>query len=441
MQMDRGRGTLDTVLEKHINSEQITESRDRKFIHALIHGVLRWQARLDGIIDRVSRRPAHRLDPEIRILLRLGLFQIFFFDRVPPSAAVNTSVNLARSITGRKATGFVNAVLRNAIRQRETLVFPDAAADPVAALAARQSFAPWMIKRWIARRGLDDTLARCQALNTVAPLTLRTNTLRAARWMVIDTLTAGGEKPAPTPHSSTGICINRPTRAVPDLPGFTDGHFQVQDEAAQLVTFLLDPRPGERILDACAGLGGKTGHIVQQMKNRGQIVAVDRQAARLNQLTAEMRRLGGTIVETRTRDLETPAVLDDLGLFDRVLIDAPCSGLGVLRRHPDAKWHHSVDTLKKMARRQGRLLRHLSTQVKPGGVLVYAVCTTEPEENEDVIIRFLNGHPDFSLVPAARFLPDAAPPLAGADGFFRTFPHLHAMDGFFAARLHRSGAS
>ncbi|MEA3230471.1 MAG: 16S rRNA (cytosine(967)-C(5))-methyltransferase RsmB [Thermodesulfobacteriota bacterium] len=436
--LERNHHTLDDILDSAVEATPISSRRDRNFIFALTYGTLRWRGRLDWILDQVSNTPVQRMNPKVRNILRLGLFQILFMDRVPKSAAVNTAVDLTKTVAGPKVSGFVNAVLRNAIRRRETISFPDAARNPVAALATRKSFPPWMIERWIEQMGHDETLAMCKTINTIAPLTLRTNTLKTDRQALTAALQADGEDPQPTPCSPLGLRLTRTNRSVPDLPGFCDGGFQVQDEAAQLVTFLLDPRPGEKILDACAGLGGKTGHIAQQMKNTGRITAVDHQSAKLNRLDQEMRRLGITIVSPKTVDLNNASTTTRLGVFDRVLVDAPCSGLGVLRRHPDAKWRHTTRTFSKMAKRQLQFLDHLAPLVKPGGILVYAVCSTEPEENERVIKPFLNNHSNFTVTPATPFLPSTARHLVTPDGYFRTLVHRDQMDGFFAVRFRKT---
>ena len=438
--LERSHHTLDGILDPTIEATPISSRRDRNFIYALTHGTLRWQGRLDWMLDQVSKIPLQKIDPKIRNILRLGLFQILFMDRVPASAAVNTAVDLSRMVAGSKVTGFVNAMLRNAIRRRETISFPDATHNPVAALATRMSFPAWMIERWIKQMGYNETLAMCKTINTVAPLTLRTNTLTTDRQALIAALQAGDEDPHPTPFSPQGLRLTRTNRSVPDLPGFRDGGFQVQDEAAQLVTFLLDPKPGERILDACAGLGGKTGHIAQQMKNTGHITAVDYQSTKLSRLDQEMQRLKITIVSPQIVDLNNSSATARLGMFDRILVDAPCSGLGVLRRHPDAKWRHTTNTFSKMTDRQLQFLNNLAPLVKPEGILVYAVCSTEIEENEIVIDSFLNRHSNFVVTPTTPFLPSTARHLVTPDGYFRTFVHRHQMDGFFAARFRKSHA-
>jgi 16S rRNA (cytosine967-C5)-methyltransferase len=223
------------------------------------------------------------------------------------------------------------------------------------------------------------------------------------------------------------------------MQAFKEGRFAVQDGAAQLVSLLLNPRPGETVLDACAGLGGKTTHLAQIMENRGRIVALDHIAAKLERLEKEARRLGVEIIETRRLDLNRRPDPESLPVFDRILLDAPCSGLGVLRRNPDAKWSAHKRDIAGFARRQQRFLDHLAPLVKPGGVLVFAVCSMEPEENEQVIADFLKKHPDFDIKTPGSIQREILHPFVDADGFLRTTPQLHNMDGFFAARLTRRG--
>jgi 16S rRNA (cytosine967-C5)-methyltransferase len=241
----------------------------------------------------------------------------------------------------------------------------------------------------------------------------------------------------PTAYSPDGIRLDHPEDPVASMEGLRDGFFQVQDEAAQLVTLLLDPQPGETVMDACAGMGGKTGHIAQQMKNTGKILALDISPDKLERIHPEMCLLGITIVETRVHDLGRPLNTDLIGKYDRVLLDAPCSGLGVLRRNPDIKWRASLDRLERCQIRQIGFLDHVSRFVKPSGVLVYAVCSMEPEENEAVVAAFLCDHPEFTVEKSPAGLLPQTRSLMDTEGHLRTFPHLHAMDGFFAVRFRR----
>jgi len=251
-------------------------------------------------------------------------------------------------------------------------------------------------------------------------------------------LDSEAEQVKPTAYSPDGITFSNPASPIAALSAFKAGWFQVQDEAAQLVSLLLDPHPGDSVLDACAGLGGKTGHIAQLMKNEGTLVATDVNAGKLLRLKAEMQRLGVSILSTLEHDLELNWPRDQLQGFDRILLDAPCSGLGVMRRNPDIKWRSVKRNLKKYQTRQLRLLEKLAPLVKPGGIIVYAVCSPEPEENEAVVNDFLKNHDEFVISKESGQLPQKLCSMADAPGVFKTFPHLSQMDGFYSVRLQRT---
>jgi 16S rRNA (cytosine967-C5)-methyltransferase len=255
--------------------------------------------------------------------------------------------------------------------------------------------------------------------------------------VLLQTLTDEGGTVAGASMAPEALLLRHPQKPIEEFNAFRRGWFQVQDEAAQLVTILLDPQPGERILDACAGLGGKTGHIAQRMQNSGVVVALDVNAAKLRMLAADMERLGISIVRPCCADLSDGRLSDDHGPYDRILLDAPCSGLGVLRRNPDAKWSVEETALGGCGRRQVEFLDRLAAQVKPGGVLVYAVCSNEPEEGEAVVTKFLKNHTDYRLENAADYLPRFVGSPLTRNGFLKTYPHRHGSDGFFSARFRR----
>jgi 16S rRNA (cytosine967-C5)-methyltransferase len=231
--------------------------------------------------------------------------------------------------------------------------------------------------------------------------------------------------------------MNKLKCSIPDLPAFKNGWFQVQDEAAQLVSLLLNPQPEESVLDACAGLGGKTAHLAQLMQNKGNIAAMDKDERKLHQLGLEMQRLGISIVDTTCLDLNIRLDTKQQGDFDRILLDAPCSGLGVLRRNPDIKWKSSESDLRRHAGVQKRFLENLAPLVKPNGILVYAVCSIEPEENETVINAFLKKYPEFVIDKSLGKLPETLHSLVEPATGFKTLPHLNHMDGFYFVRLKR----
>ena len=435
--VERGRAHLDLVLDRMPLSE--LSPRDRRLFNAMVFGVLRWRGRLDYILARLSKTPLRKIRPEVLNLLRLGLFQIVYLERVPDAAAVNTAVDICKSLAPTWVVRFVNGLLRNACRRHPTIEMPDVAADPLEALAVEQSMPAWLVTRWLGRYGLDECRRFCDAHNTIPPVTLRANAMRCRREQLQQRLSDRAKEVVPGALAPESLRLRGLSAPVDALPGFSQGWFQVQDEAAQLVTALLAPRPGETVLDACAGQGGKTGHIGQLMENRGRLVALDADRRRLERIAPEMRRLGIEGVRTALQDLEQPLAAAVAGPYDRVLLDAPCSGLGVLRRNPDTKWRLPPDAPETCGRRQLRLLERLALAVKSGGVLVYAVCSTEPEENEAVVDAFLERHPQFAADCRTGFLTAAARELVGPDGWLRCIPHRHQTDGFFAARLQCSG--
>lgn len=440
--LDRGQKTLDRVLEEDMSDkEHYLSRRDRALVNALVYGVLRRRGTLDWIIAYFSNTRLNAIDSNILNILRLGLFQVIYLDKIPVSAAVNTSVEIAKSFTSPKVVRFVNGVLRSSAKDYKKVPFPDRNKDPVKALATAKSFPEWLIKRWLDYFGLKETEALCDAVNTIPPITVRTNTLKISRNKLIETLKADVELIDYTSYSPDGIWFFKPKLPIPKIKAFEHGWFQVQDEAAQLVTYLLNPQPGETILDACAGLGGKTGHIAQMMKNKGKIVAMDKNDAKLLRHESEMKRLGISIVQTCIHNLDKPFDKNYIAKFDRILLDAPCSGLGVLRRNPDIKWLMSKKNLIYYKEKQVKFLDNISCLIKPSGVLVYVVCSTECEENEEVVKVFLNRHPEFVIEKKPDGLPFNARSLVNKNGYLKTFPHINNMDGFFSVCLKRKKIS
>jgi 16S rRNA (cytosine967-C5)-methyltransferase len=435
--LDRGRQTLDGILDDITPRTRILSRRDRSLFNALIYGVLRWRGRLDYIISHFSNTPLKKIEPGILNILRLGLFQIIYLDRIPDSAAVNTSVELTRQIGASRATGFVNALLRKASVNYDNVVFPGLKGDPVAFFSTVHSIPDWLARRWQHRYNPETLTALCETINAIPPITIRANTLKTTRQQLMRTLEDDVEHISPAPDAPDGIIMNKLKRSIPDLPAFKNGWFQVQDEAAQLVSLLLNPQPEESVLDACAGLGGKTAHLAQLMQNKGNIAAMDKDENKLQQLGSEMQRLGISTVRTTCHDLNLPPDTKLQGGFDRILLDAPCSGLGVMRRNPDIKWKSSEAGLKRHAGVQKRFLENLAQLVKPNGILVYAVCSVEPEENEAVITAFLKKHPEFVIDKSLGKLPETLHSLVEPAAGFKTMPHLSHMDGFYFVRLKR----
>ena len=420
----------DVALECEIGGRGLGP-RDAALATELTFGTLRWQRYLDWVLAPHSHRALDTLDLRVRILLRLAAYQIVFLDRVPAFAAVSDAVTLARERARPGIPEFVNAVLRAFARRGSREREPKLPPDPVEALATRWSYPTWLTARLIERWGEDEALALMRAMNERPPATLRVNTLRTTREELIARLARDEQLAArPGRWAPEGVTVEH-GGAPAGWRSFADGAFAVQDEASMLVSRLLGPRPGETVADVCAAPGTKTTHLAQLMGNTGHIVAFDPQPARLARVTEASARLGVTIVET-----ETGAVEEQASAWtercDAVLVDAPCSNLGVLRRNPDVKWRRKPADIAEAARRQTVILAAAATMVRTGGRLVYATCSLEREENDDVVSAFLARRPDF-----ARARPDGFPIDLDRDGVLRCLPHRHDTDGFTAVLLTR----
>ena len=413
---------------------------DRALATELVYGVLRWRGRLDWVISQLSNTPFHKIDSPVLNIIRLGIYQILFHSRIPQFAAVNDSVEMTKAVAPVWVVRFVNGLLRSASGGAKEISFPDYADDPVQAIVVRESHPFWLVERWVKRQGVEETRKLCAANNQVPPLTVRANTLKVSREDLRNSLKSHVEQIALTRFAPDGLSMRGLKHAVADIPSFRDGWFQVQDEAAQLITHLLDPKPGETVLDACAGFGGKTGHMAQLMQDRGKIKAMEKQSWKLDQLKASMVRLGISAASTWQHDLSGSLPVERFGTFDRVLLDAPCSGLGVLRRNPDAKWKKREVDLTRLKADQLRFLERLAPMVKMGGRLVYCVCSLEPEEGDNVVKDFLKNQTQFVIDQEPVGLPDVDERLMDSLGCFRSLPHEHNMDGFFAVRLKRTTA-
>ena len=441
----------DDTFDEAIKGTALSTS-DRALAFELVYGVLRHSILLDWRLDQISRKPMARLPLNVATVLRVAAYQLLYLDRIPDSAAVNEAVKLIRKQPGHDWGGLVNAILRNLIRQPEPLL-PDIRSEPVRALSIRFSCPPWTVERWITAFGFDQAETLCRKTLEIPPITLRTNTLRCTRQALLDRLLAEGMSAKETPVSPLGVTLEKcgnPGK----LSVVQEGWCYIEDEAAQLIPPLLHPQPGERILDACAAPGGKTTHLAQLMKNQGTIIAIDRQPERLTRLSDNCQRLGIGIIHTRQRDVATdeltinsvclesgPSAQDAIPEpFHRILVDAPCSGLGVLRRHPEGKILKLVSAITESGRLQQQILDRVCTLLRPGGILVYSACSIEPEETTEVISAFCQEHPEFQLEPVAPLMTTTGRSLVTDSGHLCTAFQSFNMDGFFACRLKKSDA-
>jgi 16S rRNA (cytosine967-C5)-methyltransferase len=409
---------------------------DRAFATDLVHGTLRWRGKIDFLLGHVLDRDMEKLEPLVANALRLGAYQIVCTDRVPDTAAVDQTVRCIRAAGAERATGLVNAVLRRLAAEHASFPLPRLEEDALGHLTHALSLPPWLASRWLETYGPDTAAALARASNDVPPLTIRVNPLRGSVPELLDALGARFPDARRCRYARWGIVLGRRGNPAID-PAFLGGRFTVQDEASQLVVALLDPQPGERVLDACAAPGGKATAIAERVGPSGEVLALDRHQRRLGLVQRQARRLGLTNLRCAAVDATRPlGELRGPRGFDRVLVDAPCSGVGTLRRNSDARWRIGPGDPQRLAETQLAILRNASNLLRPGGVLVYSTCTLLSDENEAIVEGFLGDAPEFSLCPAPQS-PEEARPLVDADGFLRCLPHLHDADGFFSARLVR----
>jgi 16S rRNA (cytosine967-C5)-methyltransferase len=424
--------------------ERLDDERDRSLAAEIAAGTLRWQGALDAIIGAFSRVPVARLDAEVLDVLRSAAYQLLHLERVPPSAVVNDAVELVRRERKASATGLVNAVLRRVDRERDRLPLPPAPepdGDDTAALdylSTTLSHPRWLVARWLARHGFEAVEAWARFDNSPAPITLRANTVKTTRKALAARLATQGIETMPTRFAPEGLVVTAGNPLQTQLSG--EGLFVVQDEASQLVAAFAGAAPGERVLDACAAPGGKTLAMAGDMRDAGLLVATDLRARRLSLLARTIAAGGARVVRLARADVCRR--LPFTPIFDCVLLDAPCSGLGTIRRDPEIRWRRRESDLRELTRRQREMLDRSAEVVRPGGRLVYTTCSSEPEENEEVVAEFLDRHPEFSVGHAGRAAGDGpAAAVVTGQGYVRTWPYAHGLEAFFAAILTRRAAA
>jgi 16S rRNA (cytosine967-C5)-methyltransferase len=425
----------DLALDAELTKVGRIDPRDRGLVTELVYGVLRQRGRLDFALSKFCSKPLAKVEPRVLNLLRLGAYQLLMLDRIPAPAAVHETVELARQVGLDRVTGFVNGILRSVIRQQSEIVWPDPV-DAVPYLEKLMAFPHWLAKSWVQQFGAQEAVVIAEALLQSAPFTVRVNTLKITREAFLEALQQNGFEARPTRYAPEGVVIT--ARSGGAIPGDAEGWYQVQDAASMLIAHLLGPKPGERILDACSAPGGKTTHVCALGVNAVDLLALDLHPQRVRLVESGARRLGCQGIETRAWDLtRTPDFLAPLS-FDRVLVDAPCSGLGVLRRNPEIRWRRTAKDVTVMADQQRLILANTAPLVKPGGRLLYSLCTLVIEETSGVVQLFLADHPEFEQVDLREEAPAHWQELFGADGCLHTWPHHHDdMDAFFATAFRR----
>lgn len=424
------------LLQKRL--EQLASSMDRHLCTLLVNGVSKNRLTLDFAMRRHLRKPISALPREVRGILRIGAFQLLYLDKIPPAAAVHESVELTKT-KYNKFSGLVNGVLRQVLQTGWDFAWPDAQKEPIRYLSVRYSHPEWLVRRWYKRWGLTETEELCRANNEPATTWVRTNTLKISRAGLQEMLLAEGvqvTEGSRVPESLTIMGFG----ALERLESFQAGYFTVQDESSQLVAHVLGPLPGQAVLDVCSAPGGKTSHLAQLMKNQGQILAFDVHPHKLKLINDLAGRLGIGIIKTCLGDARELPEIKNFSQH-KVLVDAPCSGLGVLRRKADLRWHKEEQDLAELPQLQLAILERAAAAVTVGGELLYSTCTIEPEENFEVVKAFRALHPEFIPVDIAEGLPfrllDEKDRHQAQKGMLQLLPHRHRMDGFFLAKFRR----
>ena len=435
-----GRADLSSAIARARTT--LRDDRDRALTSEIATGVQRMRAALDHLIVVSSKRRLERLDAEIVEILRLSLYQLLYLTRVPAAAVVDDAVMLAGRAGKRSAAGFVNAVLRSVSRTRASLPLPGRPADPANRADAIEYFSVtlshprWLAERWYDRLGFDAAERWMEFNNRPAPLTLRANRLRITPADLRDRLRSRDVAVVPGRYAPDALVVEsgHPLRGT----DHDEGWFVVQDEASQLVALLAGAHPGRRVLDTCASPGGKTTAIAAALDEGGRIVACDVRHRRISLLGRTVKTTGATNVRIVQADLLS--ALPFRAAFDTVIVDAPCSGLGTLRRDPDIRWRRREAELASFAAAELRMLRHAAEVVNPGGRLVYATCSSEPEENEGVAEAFLLGAPTFTAIDARLAHPSMPQVVVDDRGHLRTAPDRHGLEAFFGAVFERRRA-
>ena len=427
--VERTDAYLDKLLEAELRSEEINDL-DKSLLTEIVNGVLRWQMKLDWVLNGFFHGNFTKAEVTVKNSLRAALYQIMFLDKVPHHAAVNEAVEFVKRIRGEKAGNLVNAVLRNIIRNIDGIHYPDVTIDAAQYLAVMYSHPVWVVRRWMNRFGFAETEKLLHANNERPNLSLRINTSKTTVENFLELLRSQNVVFEKSKYLGNFVRTTNLSN-ISQTELFRKGFFSVQDESAGIACQLLGVQPGDRVIDMCAAPGGKTNFIGEMLHGKGEVIAVDKYATRLNLVKSSCERLGIAnvkIVAADSTEFSTEPA-------DKVLLDAPCSGLGVLAKKPDVKLKRDADDIRDLVNLQRLLIENAATLVKNGGVLVYSTCTTEPEENFGIIRMFLQQHPEFDIDSAAQFVP---PSLVTTDGYVETFPHVHGMDGSFSIRLEKN---
>lgn len=421
---EQDRSYSNLLLHQTIQKYRLDKS-DAALATEIVYGTIQRLNTIDYFLGKFVAKGMAKLQPWVRSLLRLSFYQMYYLDRIPDHAIVNEAVNLAKKKGHQGISGMVNGVLRNVIRQKDSLLIPEKlpAAERIALV---HSHPQWLVSRWLRQLGEAKTEQICEANNVPPRVSIRANTMKLGRNELVELLRQADIQAEPSALAPAGVIV-RGAGNMALTPWFAEGLFSIQDESSMLVAEAVDPQPGEKVLDCCAAPGGKTMHMAEKMKDSGQVWACDVHEHKAKLIQEQADRLGLKSVKTLTADARKLTERFEAGSFDRILLDAPCSGLGVIRRKPDMKWSKLEQELDDICVIQRDLLNEVHKLLRPGGILVYSTCTIEHNENEGMVQSFLRDHPEFEW--------------ADEQGPVQIYPYEHQSDGFFIAKLRKRAFS
>lgn len=428
--IERSDSYLDRVLDFELKSPDLSKL-DKAFLTELVNGTIRWKARLDYVISQFYRGDFSKVEISVKNALRVAVYQMIFLERIPQSAIVNETVEFVKKLRGQELGNQVNAILRCAIRKINVIEYPSIDEAPVDALSTIHSFPPWLVRRFIDRFGVYETEQLLTALNERPRLAIRVNPSNGSVEQLASELEKSGVIINPGKFIRNFLYAEGLSR-ISELNSFRAGRFVVQDESAGIVSILLDPKPGERILDACAAPGGKTTHILELTGCNVDLTCLEKYEVRARLIESSLHRLNYGKAKIVVADAST---YKESILFDKILVDAPSTGFGLIRRKPDSKWKREPEDIRTLNQVQTAILENVSKLLKKDGVIVYSTCTMEWQENQAVVQDFVNEHPEFVIEPADLFVDRD---LVGRGGFIEIFPHRHDIDGGFAARMRKT---
>ena len=418
------------ALKRNLNGDM--GKLDENFVREIVYGVLENKLYLDYIVGNFSKIRLNKIEPIILEILRIGVYQIVFLERIPDRAAVNESVKLAKKYSNTGSVKFVNGILRNISRKKDNLSYIEEK-NKIDYLSIKYSHPKWLVKRWINEYGEDFTESLCIANNMKPQLNIRVNNNKTTKEELIARLRCKDIIVSETKYSVDGLILENPYK-ITDTEEYKTGLFTIQDESSMLVAQIMNPVQDSFVIDLCSAPGGKTIHISEKMNNKGRILARDIYEHKLKLIKKNLKRLGSTIIETEVFDA---TILDEnlIESADYVLVDVPCTGLGMIRRRPEIKWNRVEKDIKNIVDIQKKILENGSKYLKPGGVLVYSTCTVEKEENINLIFDFVKENENFELNGFDKLLNSNEYMKTAKDGYIEIYPHIHDMDGFFIAKL------